>query len=261
MRSAAVSSVAVAVAVVVVVVVAAAGGYLLLSGSSPAPSSTTTTSSAQYSSTTTSSTSPFTTVTGNNSQVASQLGLFIQAFDNRQVNTLTSFYTSSSVVAWTGNTQGLGGTYTGSGNIEILYASSIGHTDRFAAHPSQVKMVATAPNVVNLTMHLDLNGSSSVLGKISATVNAQQQWANNGGSWVIQKENWNYLTFTAQNPSSSTVFPQWGLQLNGKSPNLSSEHNIEWAVAPYIALLVYILLAVAAIAVIFRSRNSTRSST
>ena len=256
MRRSAVSTLAIALAVVVVVVIAGVGGYLVLSGSSPGPSSTFTTSQP----TTTTTTGAFTASTGNNSQIASQLNLFIQAFDNRQVNSLSGFYTSSSVVAWTGNTQGLGGTYVGSGNIEILYASSIGHTDSFSAHPSQVQMVASAPNVVNLTMHLVLNGSSSVLGRISATVNAQQQWKNNAGTWSIQKENWNYLTFTAQNPSSSTVFPQWGLELNGKSPNLSTEHTIEWAVAPYFAILIYALLAVAAVVAILRLRNSSRST-
>lgn len=250
------------IAVVVIVVIAVAGVGLYFATLPPATTTTTTstssTSTSSGSTTTSSSTSSFTATTGNNSGVSTQLNLFIQTFDNRNVGGLANFYTDSSVDTWTGNSQGLGGTYTGIGNIRILYAASIGHTNDLVVYPSKIQMVAYSPTVVNVTMQLQLNGSSTALGKISANVSAQQQWANQGGSWSIVKENWDYVSFYAQNPVEATVFPQWGLQIAGQNPNLASEHAFEWGVAPYIAAAIYISIALLGAALIIRRRRANR---
>ncbi len=92
---------------------------------------------------------------------------------------------------------------------------------------------------LRITFNLSLKGHITVVGNLSASIQVSQNWINSGGTWTIQKETWNYITFTTTNPGTATVFPQWGLSLEGKSPDLASEHVLEWDAAPYVAAGIY----------------------
>ncbi|HXW36773.1 MAG TPA: hypothetical protein VEJ36_02575 [Nitrososphaerales archaeon] len=254
----AVSTAVIAVIVVVIVVVAGVGFYLASRSSSTTTTTTTPTTSSTSTSTTTtassnSTSSSFSASTGNNSAVLSQINLFVQAFNDRAVESLSNFYTSSSVDNWEGTTQGLGGVYNGQGNIRILYDASIAKTTSLSAVISKLTMVTLSPSEVNATFVMHLNGASPALGNITAVVNVTQQWENEAGTWYINSEVWNYQTFTASNPLTSTVFPQWGLQIAGENPNLASEHAFEWHFAPFVALGLYVsILLIVVVAFIYR---------
>lgn len=253
MRSSGISTTVVAVIVVVIVVIGGAGAYFALSSGSGGGGT-----SSQTSTTSTTSTGTFTPVQGNVSAVVSQVNLLVQAFNNANVEAVTGFYNSNSVDVWSGQTEGLGGTYSGTGNIRILYSASIGHANTISAKASHLQMVTEAPGVVNASMNVVLVGTSTALGNFNASISATQQWVNNGGTWTIQKENWNYLSFYSSNPTTATVFPQWGLQISGKSVNLASEHVFEWNVAPYMALAVYVAV-IATVAYVLLAKSRKRS--
>lgn len=212
--------------------------------------------------TTTTSTPPPTTTTsssGGNSAgtaaIEASLKNFSSAFDSRNVLALLNFYSSTATVSWTGNTQGLGGVYQNAGNIKLLYAASIGSTTAISATISNVTTKAINPTTINATENIFLNGTSSVVGNLNASINAQQEWVNQNSAWVIQKENWNYVTFNVQNPGESTVFPQWSLQLSGYPPNLANMHKVEWNYAPYLTAAVYVLIGAVVVVAVRSSRR------
>jgi hypothetical protein len=189
--------------------------------------------------------------------VKSAVDQLLQDFNNRNVAGLSNLYAQDACVTWSGLASGLTGTYNGQGNIRILYGSSIGKTTSLNASIANYNEKAASPSSVNVTMTIAMNGNSSVVGALTAAIDATQQWAYSGGQWQIIKENWNYKTFNVQFPVSSTTFPQWGAMRTGKSPDLVSEKSFEWNAGPYVAASVYaFLFAIAAIGVVkYKSRS------
>lgn len=238
----AVSGTVIAIVAVVVVVVVAAGAYFALGMGGSTNTSTTTTSTGGG--TTTGATPP----TGS---LNSSIGAFVNAFNNRDVTTIKTYFTSSSQIDWTGASGGLGGTYQGSDGAGIVYGASVGHTSSLSAKASDIKTTSTGPTTSTVTYSLNITGVSNVIGKFNSTVAVSQNWAYQSGSWVIQADNWNYLTFSSNNPSQATVFPQWGLTLNGKPPSLAGEHVVEWNLAPYLAVGVYGVIVVLGLAIVW----------
>jgi hypothetical protein len=277
MSNRAIATMAIVGVVIVIIIIAAVAGVLLL-GKSTTTSSTSTTSSSSSSSsiippsTTSSSSSSSSSSTsissssssqssnsGDVAAVQAQLTTWVSDFNSRNVEALGNFYTGTSVDNWTGHAQGLQGIYPGVSNIRILYGSSISHTDRLTANISNINAVESTPGNVTVTFNLSLNGHSTVVGNLSASIAVTQDWVNSGGTWTIQHEVWNYLSFTTTNPGTATVFPQWGLSLEGKSPNLASEHVLEWNAAPYVAAAIYgSIIAIFVLALMVRARRQKK---
>ena len=244
MRSA-VSGTVIAVVIVVVLVVAGAGAYFALGLGGGGQSTTTTTTSSGGA---TPAGSLSTAVNG-----------FISAFNARDVSNIKTYFTTSSQIDWTGATGGLGGTYTGVDGAGIVYGTSVGHTTSLTATPSNLQVPSNSASTDTVTYGLNITGVSQIIGKFNSTVDVSQTWVYQGGSWAIQSDNWNYLTFSSNNPSQATVFPQWGLSLNGKSPSLAGEHVVEWNVAPYLAALVYVAIVALGLALLWvRVREQKR---
>lgn len=88
-----------------------------------------------------------------------------------------------------------------------------------------------------------MKGNSTVVGLVSISVDASQQWNYVNGQWQIARENWNYVTFSEQRPLSSTTFPQWTAMRLGQNPDLVSEKSFEWHAGPYVAASVYAFFA------------------
>jgi hypothetical protein len=137
---------------------------------------------------------------------------------------------------------GLDGAYNGLENIKILYGSSIGKTTFLTANISNYNEKDIDPSNANVSLTLSMAGNSTVVGRLSITVDANQQWNYVGGQWQIVKETWNYVTFNEQFPQSSTTFPQWTALKEGQNPNLVSEKSFEWHAGPYVAASVYAFL-------------------
>jgi hypothetical protein len=184
---------------------------------------------------------------------------WVAAFNNRDVTGLGNFYSQDASVVWT-NAPGLTGTYNGLGNIRILYGSSIGKTTALTASIANYQAKDTNPSNSNVTLTLSMAGNSTVVGALTITVDATQQWNYVGGQWQIVKESWNYVKFNEQFPVSATTFPQWTALKEGQNPNLVSEKSFEWNAGPYVAASVYAflfgVLALGLIAYRKRSRPS-----
>jgi hypothetical protein len=174
--------------------------------------------------------------------VKTAVNQWVQDFNTRNVGGLGDFYTQATSVTWAGQASGLAGTYSGQGNVRILYGSSIGKTTSLNASISNYKESPLNPSNVNVTMTVNMFGNSSVVGKLTSTVAATQQWNYVGGQWQIAKETWNYQTFVVQYPVSATTFPQWAALKSGQNPQLVSEKSFECNAGPYVAASVYAFL-------------------
>lgn len=135
----------------------------------------------------------------------------LQKLNNRDVPGATADYTTNAVMIWTGNTQGLGGTYTPQGAIRLTLQTAIGAATTLSYTMSSFNASGSAsnPNVAEAKTLLNFNGYSHILGNFNGTILATYQYVNQGGQWLIQQENSNYLTFNVQFSQGSTTFPQW----------------------------------------------------
>lgn len=181
-------------------------------------------------------------------------------FNSRDVTGLGNFYATDGTVVWSGVSQAgsLLGTYNGIGNIRILYGSSIGKTTTLVANISDYNEQDINPSNANVTLILTMNGQSTVVGNLSITIAANQQWNYFNGQWQIVKETWNYVKFYESTPVSSTTFPQWTAMKEGENPNLVSEKSFEWHAGPYIAASVYAFLAGVLMFGALKFRNRSR---
>ncbi len=175
---------------------------------------------------------------------------FVSDFNNRDVTSIKTYFTSTSAISWTGSAGGLQGTYSGVDGAGIVYATSVGHTTSLKATESRLNILL-AGNTGTVGYRLNMTGVSNVIGKFNTTADVSQVWAYQGGAWTIQTDDWNYLSFSSNNPSQATVFPQWGLTLNGQPPSLAGEHVLEWNVAPYLALGIYAAIVVIGVALVW----------
>ncbi len=251
---------ALAVAVVVFVAIGIAVEVVFLPKASSSGAATTSTASGASSSVYCSSSSsncPTPTTT-----VKAAVTQWVADFNSRDVTALTNFYSQDASVTWTGGGAagaGLDGGYSGLENIKILYGSSIGKTTFLTASIANYAETPVNPSNVGVTLTLTMAGNSSVVGALSITVDATQQWNYIGGQWQIVKETWNYVTFNEEFPVSATTFPQWTAMKEGLSPNLVSEKSFEWNAGPYIAASVYaFLFGVLALGVMKYRRRPSR---
>jgi hypothetical protein len=221
------SRIAASVAILVVLVVA--GGYIFLTRSRSGVSESSISTSL-------SSTPPLLNTT---------VAQVIQDYNQRDVDGLASFYTSNSVLVWSGDLVGLQGQYIGE-NIKLLYATTIGKSLTVNASISNFAQKVISPTVTNATFVVHMLANSTVAGVVTATIDATQEWNWNGARWQILKENWAYILYDSsyvdEGLPSATTFPQWGYEVKGGNPNLVSEKSFEWHVGPFVAASVYAFL-------------------
>jgi hypothetical protein len=183
---------------------------------------------------------------------------WVSNFNSRDVTGLGNFYATDAVVDWTGQASGLTGVYNGQGNIRILYGSSIGKTTTLIANISNYNEKDINPSNANVSLTLTMNGVSTVVGNLSISIDANQQWNYVGGQWQIVKETWNYVKFYESTPVSSTTFPQWTAMKLGQNPDLVSEKSFEWHAGPYVAGSVYAFIAGILVLGALKFRNRPR---
>jgi ketosteroid isomerase-like protein len=236
-----------AVIVVVIVVVAGGAAYFVFAGKGGGTPSTTVTSTAQ----------------ANTSAAEAALNGYVAAFNKANITGLITFYSPNAVVVWTANANALAaasqaGTYSGSGNIKLLYSTTIANAQSISVTVSGLQATSTSNSAI-LNFTLSMKGVSSLLGPFNGTITASQIWVPSGSNYQITNEKWYYATFNTQNQILATVFPQWGLSLQGKNPDLASEHVAEWQAAPYLAAALYnSLIVLVAYAIWVRNRKQER---
>jgi hypothetical protein len=240
---------ALTVAVVVFVAVGIAAELVLLPKASSGASTETTSTSTMMTYSCTGCSPP---------PLKDAVNQWVSDFNSRDVTGLSNFYATDAMVDWTGHASGLTGVYDGEGNIRILYGSSIGKTTSLIANISGYNEKDINPSNANVSLTLTMNGVSTVVGNLSISVDADQQWNYVGGQWQIVKESWNYLKFYESTPVSSTTFPQWTAIKLGQNPNLVSEKSFEWHAGPYVAVSVYAFIAGILVVGVVMSRNRSR---
>jgi hypothetical protein len=241
------STTTLAIIVVVIVVIAGGAAYFAFAGKGGGTSSTPGTSTVQV----------------GTAAAESALNGYVGAFNNANITGIVTFYAPNAVVVWTANPNALAaasqaGTYSGTGNIKLLYSTTIANARTISVSVSGLQAASTSNSVI-LNFTLSMKGDSSLLGPFNGTITASQTWVPSGSNYQITNEKWYYATFNTQNQVTATVFPQWGLSLNGKNPDLASEHVAEWRVAPYLAAVLYAsLIAILAYATWVRPRKQER---
>jgi len=147
----------------------------------------------------------------------------LQKLNNRDVVGATNDFTQDGVMIWTGTTQGLGGMYTGRGNIRVTVQTAIGSASSlsYTIMSFSASGSTSNPSVAGASAMLSFNGKSAILGIFNGTINAKYEIVNQGGSWLIQQEQSDYTTFNVQFSQGSTTFPQW--QITG--PTLPQRYS------------------------------------
>jgi hypothetical protein len=125
----------------------------------------------------------------------------------RDLTNLTNMYAQNATVTWTGEADGLKGTYGGVDNIGILFRSAEGKVSNLTATIGNDSLVVINPTETNATFSLTMHGTSPVQGNILIKANVSQEWNYSAVSgtigqeqWQIVKENWNYTTYNIQYP-------------------------------------------------------------
>jgi hypothetical protein len=141
----------------------------------------------------------------------SVLQTHLQKLNNRDVQGATADYTANAVMIWTGNTQGLGGTYTPQGAIRLTLQTAIGAATSLSYTMSSFNASGSTSNanVAEAKTILNFAGFSHILGNFNGTIVATYEYVNQGGQWLIQQENSNYTVFNIQFSQGATTFPQW----------------------------------------------------
>jgi hypothetical protein len=135
----------------------------------------------------------------------------LQRLNSRDVIGATNDYAQNGVMIWTGNTQGLGGTYSGRGNIHVTLQTAIGSASSLSYTITSFNASGSSsnPNVAGASAVLSFDGKSAILGIFNGTINAKYEYVNQGGTWLIQQELSDYTAFSVQFSQGSTTFPQW----------------------------------------------------
>jgi len=187
----------------------AAGNSVISTGISSITSSITGTSSGQ---TATSSNTNFVASGAAPSGFSeSVLQTHIANVNARNVLAAVADYTPGATMIWQGNTQGLGGTYTGSSNIRFTYQTAIGGATSLSYTISNFTSsgVSGNANAAIATATENFTGSSKVLGNFHGVIQATYDYVNQNGQWLIQQENSNYQSFITEFSLGATTFPQW----------------------------------------------------
>ena len=126
--------------------------------------------------------------------------------DAKSVHMLVSLYSNSSVVTNAG-VDPFNHQYP-VGNLTEYYELLQSYINYSQATISNLTTKQIAPHtIINSSFTLVLAGSQLGLsalfwgdGAFTFTIYVQQQWVNQGGSWTIQRESWNWLKWWAQHP-------------------------------------------------------------
>ena len=237
------------VAVVAVVAVALVGiGFVFLGGSSPTG---TTTSPSTTSTTTTATSQSHAPPPG----VLTAFDTHLSRITSRDIPTVLTDYQDSATVVWAGSAGGEEGTYSGSGNIRLLYSAALSSASQLTVTPSDIVQVNKSSSQVVVNSTLGLKGVSSYIGNFNGTVAASITYVYVNGAWLISHEYWNYKSLQGSSSGPVTTFPQWQ-KAGATNPTRRSPdwlHNFAWDYGgPGVAIFVWTFVTVIAVTVVLK---------
>jgi len=174
--------------------------------------------SSTKSSSTTSTASVSTSLSATQQAIVAQIGIIEYDLTDLNNQNLTNLYTSTAVLTWGG--PGINatasapidyaGTYTGSSQIGSLYSNWFGYlapsrplapgSETTSALTSNIVVTVTSPTSANATFGLYIGDDTSEFGAVNANIVVHQQWTNQGGTWYISQDSWDWTTSSIQFP-------------------------------------------------------------
>jgi hypothetical protein len=143
------------------------------------------------------------------SQVASAYANHLFALSTRNVSSLLSGYESNATVEWTGDADGLTGTYTGVGDgpgeIGRVLEQFPGNMVNLTLSEESQPTVGVQGGHLVAGSTFDWDGFNLRDGNISGIVAAQDSYAYVGNTWLIARETWNWIGFVCQFPGCQGV--------------------------------------------------------
>ena len=179
----------------------------------------------------------------------------ITKISSRDISAVLTDYQQNAVVLWTGQTQGLGGIYTGTEKITVLYANALSMA-KLTITPSGYSQLNGTANQATVQSMLNINGTSNYLGAFNGTVLAQVTYKSDNGAWKISNENWDYKALNITVAGGATTFPEWQKVGPVIPSRLSPDwlHNFAWDYGGLgVAVLVWAYIAVIAALILAKS--------
>ncbi len=161
-------------------------------------------------------------------------------------------YTENTLVVWTGDTGGLGGTYDGVGNVRLLYAAALLTAQTMNLQASGYSQQAKSSTEVNASSTMFMSGTSNILGSFNGTISVSVDYVMSDGNWKIAGEHWDYKVLNTSASGGETTFPEWQKVGSIKPTRRSTDwlHNFTWDYGgPGAAGLVYIMIAALGVSV------------
>jgi hypothetical protein len=172
----------------------------------------------------------------------------------RNIQGIMQQYSSNSLVIWEGNAQGLGGTYSGYGNINLLYDKAIGSASTFNMKILSYSQRNISSSEAEVNSSVSMTGKSTYLGNMSATISIAAVYEYTSSGWQISNETWNFLSFSVSQTGGATTFPEWQ-RVGPPNPSFNGPdvvHNIAWIVGPGLAAFLYALILSVAVLVVVK---------
>ncbi|HUH99750.1 MAG TPA: hypothetical protein VLU99_08450 [Nitrososphaerales archaeon] len=118
-------------------------------------------------------------------------------FASRNITTLTNDFGPEAQVSWSGNTQGYGGSYNGTREINELYEGFLEPTKTLAITNESVTVVPIQSGSAVVVYTFDFSGNNRLWGNFAGAV-VGQDYYNSANGWQISREDWNFVAFDIQ---------------------------------------------------------------
>ena len=175
-------------------------------------------------------------------EVKSAFDTHLTRIGSRDVSLVLTDYEDNAVVLWVGQTQGLGGIYSGTDKIRLLYANALSGAKSITVTSSAYSQINGSTTQASVSSTLSIRGTSSYLGKFNGTIDAQLTYKSDNGAWKISNENWDYKILNITVAGGATTFPEWQKvgPIDASRRSLDWLHNFAWDYGgPGLAVLVW----------------------
>lgn len=107
-------------------------------------------------------------------------------------------YEPNATMVFSGNTQGLGGTYEGTSNIGLVLHTWIEPASTLNITVKSFSYALNSNGTAEIGAALGFVGYSHINGNFSGSVSASYDYVYHNGSWLISQEDWNFERYVVQ---------------------------------------------------------------
>jgi len=134
-------------------------------------------------------------VTGNSSADLTQAWLsHLAKLANANITGAAEDYTPNAKMIYYGVTFGLGGNYTGTGNIRETLQALFGEATNFHFTIETFNSTIQSNASADIGANLSFAGLNHIMGEFNGTISAEYHYIYQNGAWLISDEYWNFET-------------------------------------------------------------------